>query len=493
MPASLRSRSVARVSLSALTLALALPAAAAFTGCSGGDEPTEPQATGSSPTFHKDVEPILQKSCMGCHSAGNIAPFSLTAYDDARAVAALMVQTTKAGTMPPFAVRDTDECSTRHAWKGDIRLSDAEISTLEAWSKAGTPKGDPKDAPASFVPKSPGLPGMTLEVHPNEPYVTSGEQDEFRCFIIDPGLTEDQYLNGLQMVPGNHKVVHHGIISIDPEGKSASLAGPDGSFPCGAGEVPNGVEIGSLQMLTAWAPGADPVDLPEGVGQLIPKGSLIMMQIHYHPAGTTADPDLTRVQLRLTKEKPKYGFLYHLIGNFDDPVGQFGFGLLPGPGDKNGVEFLIPADSKNHVETEQFTVPAPGSPGSQEMPFPPGTRIYGDFLHMHYLGFDEKVTVTRANGSPEQPKEECLAHAPKWEFGWQRSYSYDAPIETLPTLEPGDVLQIRCTYNNSTENPYVVKALKEAKMISTIDVAYGEGSTFDEMCVAGLSLVYPMP
>ncbi|WP_437809558.1 hypothetical protein [Sorangium sp. So ce1078] len=39
----------------------------------------------------------------------------LTAYDDAKAVAALMVQTTKAGTMPPFAVRDTDECSTRHA------------------------------------------------------------------------------------------------------------------------------------------------------------------------------------------------------------------------------------------------------------------------------------------------------------------------------------------------------------------------------------------
>ncbi|MGK3985575.1 hypothetical protein WME99_21190 [Sorangium sp. So ce136] len=55
------------------------------------------------------------------------------------------------------------------------------------------------------------------------------------------------------------------------------------------------------------------------------------------------------------------------------------------------------------------------------------------------------------------------------------------------------MLQIRCTYNNSTENPYVVKALKEANMISTIDVVYGEGNTFDEMCVAGLSLVYPMP
>ncbi|WP_437336185.1 hypothetical protein [Sorangium sp. So ce394] len=430
---------------------------------------------------------------MGCHSAGNIAPFSITSYDDAKAVAALMVQTIKAGTMPPFAVRDTDECSTRHAWKGDIRLSDEEISTLEAWSEAGCPEGDPKDAPAAFVPKSPDLPGTTLEVHPKEPYVTSGERDEFRCFVIDPELAEDQYLNGIQMVPGNNKVVHHGVIAIDPARSAADLAGPDGSFPCGEGDVEGDAIVGDLRLLAAWAPGADPVDLPDGVGQAIPKGSLIVMQIHYHPAGTTADPDLTRIQLRLTREKPKYGFLYHLIGNYDEPVNEFGFGLLPGPGDKAGVEFLIPADSKAHVETQQFTVPAADSPVAEEVPIPPGTRVYGQLLHMHYLGFDQKVTVTRANGSPDQPEEECLAHAPKWEFAWQRSYAYDAPIESLPTLDPGDVLQIRCTFNNSTENPYVVKALKEAHMTSTIDVAYGEGNTFDEMCAAGVSLVYPMP
>ncbi|WP_437538842.1 hypothetical protein WME79_22505 [Sorangium sp. So ce726] len=343
------------------------------------------------------------------------------------------------------------------------------------------------------MPKSPDLPGATLEVHPKEPYVTSGERDEFRCFVIDPGLTEDQYLNGLQMVPGNNKVVHHGVIVIDPARSIADLAGADGSFPCGEGEVPAGSNLGDFQMLTAWAPGTAPVDLPDGVGQLIPKGSLLLMQIHYHPAGATADPDLTRIQLRLTREKPKYGFLYHLLGNFDEPVNELGFGLLPGPGDKDGVEFLVPADSKDHVETEQFTIPAVDSPVGQEIPFPQGTRVYGQFLHMHYLGFDQKVTVTRASGSPDQPREECLAHAPKWEFAWQRSYSYDAPIESLPTLEPGDVLQIRCTYNNSTENPSVVKALKEARLSSTIDVGYGEGNTFDEMCVAGLSLVYPMP
>jgi len=176
-------------------------------------------------------------------------------------------------------------------------------------------------------------------------------------------------------------------------------------YRCGAGEIPADASLGA-QMLTAWAPGADPVDLPEGVGQLIPKGSLVLMQIHYHPAGATADPDLTRIQLRLTKEKPKYGFLYHLIGNFAGPVNEFGFGLLPGPGDKNGVEFLIPADSKDHVETEYFTIPAPDSPWGQMMPFPPGTRIYGDFMHMcRWTPKNAGIWTGREQGQRGQPAE----------------------------------------------------------------------------------------
>ena len=476
-------------SLALVVSASALMGAASLTGCSGS-EPEQIKVTESSPTFHKDVAPILQKSCMGCHSAGNIAPFSLTAYEDAKAVAGLIASTTQAGTMPPFAVQNTDECTTRLGWKGDIRLSDEEIATLEAWSKAGAPEGDPKDAPSPFVPKSPDLPSKNLEVQPKTPYVTSGDKDEFRCFVMDTGLTEDRYMNGLQLVPGNGKVVHHALVFLDPMRETEQLAGPDGSFDCGNGGM---MGEGSRQLIYGWAPGTDPIDLPAGVGLLIPKGSLMMMQIHYHPGGATADPDTTRIQLRLDEEKPKNGFVYRLLGNFEDPVNQIGIGLLPGPNDTNGVEFLIPADSASHVETQQFTVPAPDLPVPDFIKFPAGSRIYGAFMHMHYLGFDERVTLTRPSAGPDKPAEECLAHAPQWEFSWQRSYTYDAPLDALPTIEPGDVLQFRCTYNNTKDNPYVMKALQESNMTSTIDVVYGEGNTFDEMCMVGLSLVYPMP
>ena len=344
------------------------------------------------------------------------------------------------------------------------------------------------------MPSTRDLPNKTHEVTPVEPYVTSGDKDEFICFVIDPGLTEDQYLTGIHLVPGNPKVVHHAVISLDAERTLEGAAGPNGIFDCGGAPAGGDPAMGTgLEMLNAWAPGADPIDLQPGVGKLIPKGSLIFMNIHYHPAGTTADPDLSTIQLRLTKEKPQYGHLYYLIGNFGEAVNEFGVGLLPGPADTNGVEFLIPADSKAHVETEQFTIPTLDSPVSNFARFPPGTRLNGEWLHMHYLGFDQKITVSRPNPPPGQPAEECLAHAPQWEFSWQRSYAYDASVEELPTLDPGDVLQIRCKYNNSTDNPYVVRALQEAQMSSTIDVTYGEGETFDEMCITGLSLVYPLP
>ncbi len=179
---------------------------AAFTGCSssagsaGGESGDSagnnvpPDVPANAPTFHKDVEPILQKSCMSCHAPGNIAPFSLLTYKDAKVVAGAIAQSTKARKMPPWGAQETAECEPRLKWKADPRLTEAEIAILDAWNKAGAPEGDPKDAPPAFVPHSLDLPGKNIELTPKTPFVASGDQDQFRCFVMDPGLTEDSYL-----------------------------------------------------------------------------------------------------------------------------------------------------------------------------------------------------------------------------------------------------------------------------------------------------------
>ena len=38
------------------------------------------------PTYSKDVAPILQQTCIRCHSEGGVAPMPLTTYEEVRAV-----------------------------------------------------------------------------------------------------------------------------------------------------------------------------------------------------------------------------------------------------------------------------------------------------------------------------------------------------------------------------------------------------------------------
>ena len=114
------------------------PGASAGASASAGGAAAEGGSSGSSSnqdsvTFHRDLEPILQKSCQSCHVAGGIAPFPLLTYQDALPVAASMVGETAQKIMPPWHAENTSECTVPFGWKNDIRLSDAEIGMFKAW------------------------------------------------------------------------------------------------------------------------------------------------------------------------------------------------------------------------------------------------------------------------------------------------------------------------------------------------------------------------
>src|SRR5689334_23381846 len=211
---------------------IALLSLVSLAGCSGdptgGSSSTSGGVSGG-PTFHKDVEPILVKSCQTCHSPGEIAPFSLITYDEAKATSALMVLRTQERSMPPWGAFETAECQPRLGWRDDKRLSNAEIATFKAWADAGWPEGDPKDAPPPFMGAE-GLPGVELTVEPQKPYVSSGDKDQFRCFVLDPKLATDSYLNGSNFIAGNPKVVHHALMFLDPMGDSVAKADADGGY-----------------------------------------------------------------------------------------------------------------------------------------------------------------------------------------------------------------------------------------------------------------------
>ena len=465
-----------------LVLVLATSALVILGACSSGD-PASPSGSGAPPpaavqpapagavTFHKDVAPILQKVCQNCHIAGGIAPFSLVTYDEAKAVAASMVAQTGSRAMPPWGAQDTSECKPPKPWKDDLRLSAQEITTLQAWHDGGDWEGDPKDAPPprTAAPVT-GLAGG-VSLAPATPFALTSTSDTFRCFVLDPKITTTKYLNGSNFVPSNKTIVHHALAFAIP---------PGAQVPADAYECFGGPNVTGASLVAAWAPGGVPDEYPADVGLPLVAGTRFVMQVHYHPHGNaTKDPDTTAFQYRVTDTAPTYQAVTRLIGNFKTGVDTAsGIGLEAGPSDPaSGPAFMIPANAPAHVETMRFQMPA------IKAAVTPTIWILGVGAHMHLAGHDEKIELTHA-GEPA-----CLLHEPAWNFNWQRGYQYDAPIESLPTIATGDVVRIRCTYDNTMSNVALANARREAGAPQSADIKLGE-STTDEMCLGAFVFVY---
>lgn len=467
----------------------ALVAAAAVAACSGASDSPEltapsadpgaggPSAAAASPTFHEDVEPLLQAHCQKCHRDGGIAPFSLLTYEQAKIAAPAMVVETGARRMPPWNAQDTAECKPRLPWNHDERLTDVEIDTIAKWSAAGAPEGDPAKAPPAVEPPSNELAGATVTLTPKAPFVASGDRDEFRCFVLDHPFTQGAYLGGVHVLPGNKKVVHHAVVFTDPTGDFAKRAGPDGSFDCSSAAMAaagGGQTQGQSVTLDVWVPGQDPVDLPANIAMPLAASAKIIMQIHYSPGGKTAEPDTTRVQLRAATTRPDYLLFTTAIGNFASTLPS-GDGLQKEP-DEAQAEFRIPANARGHVERMRFTVPTIDA--SQTI------WIYGVLAHEHLAGVDVKVDLERDGDS------QCLLED-RWDFHWQRMYTYAAPVEKLPTLRTGDRVALRCTYDNTMDNRRLGPEY-EARGLQPMDLKLGEQTT-DEMCLVIPQLLVKNP
>ena len=96
----------------------------------------------TSPTFTKDIAPIIWNRCASCHRPGEIGPFSLITFDDVRRHATLIADVTARRLMPPWKPVPG---------KGDFqsvrRLTDPELQSLQRWIKDGAPEGDPSALP----------------------------------------------------------------------------------------------------------------------------------------------------------------------------------------------------------------------------------------------------------------------------------------------------------------------------------------------------------
>src|SRR4030081_3439491 len=160
-------------------------------------------------TFHKDVEPLLQAHCQGCHRPGEAAPMSLLNYDDARKWGAAIKEAVALRKMPPWFA---DPAHGQFA--NDRRLSQDEIDTIANWADTGKKEGDPKDAPKPLTFAEGwmiGKPNAVVEM-PNAVEVPASGTVDYTYVLVPTGFTEDKWVDKVEVRPGDRAVVHHGVM-----------------------------------------------------------------------------------------------------------------------------------------------------------------------------------------------------------------------------------------------------------------------------------------
>lgn len=390
------------------------------------------------PTFTKDIAPILFQNCAGCHRPGEVGPFPLLTFADARKRAKQLAKQTGNHIMPPW------KPAAGHGEFKDARvLTDAQIAVFKAWSEAGAPEGDVKDLPPP--PKFPegwhaGPPDLILKVA--KPFTIPAEgPDIYVHFVLPLDFQTDKYLRAVQVLPGNRRVAHHGVPILDGSGTARKLAAKNGGdfYPNfgGPGFIPRGFLPGYAPGQTTHLVATDGAE--NEVGFTLGKGIDVVLQMHYHPTGKV-ETDQPQIGLYFTDKKPKRG--PNIIGLVNNDVD-------------------IPAGVKAHKRADSFTLPV-------------DFEVRDIWGHMHMIGKELKVWAQLPDG-----KTKDMLLISDWDFNWQDTYRYKQPF----ILPKGTVVHSEWTWDNTAENPRNPNTPPKR-------IVLGEGST-DEMTgliIGGLSV-----
>ncbi|MCA2215520.1 monooxygenase [Wangella sp. NEAU-J3] len=376
--------------------------------------------------------------------------------------------------------------------------SDADNSAAPAAPPAGVSHG--AHAGASVGPPLPLRAGERfLDLKMAEAYTPAPPDgsgtDEYRCQVIDPGLTKAAFLTGTQVMPENLDIAHHALVYAVRPGKAALVREQDAKVPgpgwqCFGGTGVEGADVegdgepGAMWVDT-WAPGATEALLDQDAGFKLEPGTLIIFQMHYNlltTDGKPAGPDRSALRLRLTDGTPQTRELdtYPLDAPTELPCAADESGPLCDRAasiadvtKRFGAETGETADRQ--VEECGQSAPKPGNTQTCDHEVEEPMTVFAGFGHMHWLGRSIKVEL-----NPGTPRAEVLLDVPQFDFDNQRLQKLPSPVE----VGPGDTLRVTCTHDAGLR-----KQLPQLKKLPPRYVVWGDG-TSDEMC-AGIMRVSP--
>jgi hypothetical protein len=390
------------------------------------------------PTFYRDVLPILERHCQGCHRAGEVGPVPLETYQQVQPLAQAVADSVVQRRMPPwFADPRIGK------FQNDPSLSGDEIHTLESWAKSMATAGDPGDAPPPRKWTSGwNIPTPDVVVQMPKPVPIPAEGDvEYTYEIVPTGFREGKWVSMSEIRPTSRENVHHAVVYIRPPDSAWLRHSPVG-VPFTASDMTDeqdrhDTHTTKADILLVYAPGSSPDHWPAGMAKYIPAGSDLIFQMHYTTHGR-ATADQTKIGLVFAPEPPAQRVLTLQLTNSD---------------------FVIPPG------VDDYRVEVHGS-------LPNDAVLLSFFPHMHLRGKRFEYNLIRADGSTQ-----TLLRV-NYDFYWQLSYRLAEPLQ----LPAGTTLEAIAWFDNSKNNPH--------NPDPTAAVYWGD-QTYDEMMVGFFDVAVP--
>jgi mono/diheme cytochrome c family protein len=438
-----------------------------FGAWSGSVASAQTAASGTAPTFNKDIAPILYANCTSCHRPGEIAPMSLVTYKDARPWAKSIASRVSDGTMPPWHADPA-----HGSFSNERRLTEAQKATIARWVSGGAPEGKPEDLPAqpSYGDGwNIGQPDVILSMQEDYPIPATGTVP-YQYLEVPANFPEDRYITSWEVRPGNRAAVHHIIVSTRPPQPPAGTpppppqarpAAPAGPRPLPLFSFAGGTEIpagqtggeplppeqraapgpndrprprGTGPSIGGYVPGNSIRRFPEGTAMRLPAGYSLVLQMHYTPMGQ-ATTDRTRVGLKFAPAPPRVVLSTASLIN-------------------GGLH--IPARAADHQVDAEMTI-------NRDI------LLYSIVPHTHVRGKRWHYEAVYPDG-----RKEVILSVPKYDFNWQHEYVFRDPLK----IPAGTKIQAKAWYDNSPAN--------KSNPDPSKDVTWGD-QTWEEMMYSSLT------
>jgi hypothetical protein len=373
---------------------------------------TEPLRT---PSFYRDVLPILQQHCQSCHRPGEIAPMPLVTYRQSRSWATQIRDTVRSKSMPPWFA---DPCCGRFA--DDPSLTAEEIATLSAWADAHAPAGNPHNAPPPpHWIQGWNIPQPDVIVSMPQPVTIPAHGDvEYTYEIVPTNFAEAKWVQMSEVRPSSRAHVHHAVVYIRPPDsdwlRAAPVNQPFTASSLHDEHLRHQAHETTSDLLLVYAPGSSPDRWPEGMAKFVPAHSDLVFQMHYTTNGN-ADTDRTSIGLVFAKQPPAQRVITLQLANDHDTI-------------------PIPPIAENYRVEVHGTLPN-------------DCVLLSFFPHMHLRGKRFEYNLVHSDKDPLDKSVETLLRV-NYDFYWQLSYRLAEPR----FLKAGTELQAVAWYDNSRNN-----------------------------------------